>query len=108
MPKSKIPTVYAKDIANKLAEEVKITKQNALSYTNAVMQIIVDELIAGNKVNISTIGIFTVKEYAEKQVKESNRRNPRTGETIVKPAHVKPAHKKLRFTASKQINQRLN
>jgi len=79
-PKSKITTVYTKDIANSVASVLRIAKKDATEYTETVITVIVENLLAGNKVNINALGIMQIKDTNERKV-----RNPKTGELSVRP-----------------------
>ena len=75
-----------------------LKKKDAEAAVNAVINAIVDELKAGNKVQLVGFGTFEVKEKAEREG-----RNPQTKETIVIPASKRPA-----FSPSKAMKDAIN
>jgi nucleoid DNA-binding protein len=99
MPKTATtPTAYTKDLAIAVAESLKIPKTQATQAVEATIDAIVVELMAGNKINIAALGIFQVKNVAERKC-----RNPHTGEQF-----VKPPYKKLTFRPTKAMKTRLS
>lgn len=82
MPKSKIPTIYTKGIVEGVAEIMGFSKKETTEIVDAVIQTISSNLIAGNKVNIGELFIASASIKPERKA-----RNPRTGETIIKPPH---------------------
>lgn len=97
MAAARTPTSYTKDVARKLSETLQITHKDAALYTSEVVKVIAEELLAGNKVNLSELGIFTVKDVKERMV-----RNPKSGEML-----QKAAYRKLTFRAGKHFKVRL-
>ena len=77
---------------------VEITKANAQKIIDAVMEVAVDELKAGNKVTLNGIGILEVVDKPARTV-----RNPRTGEQVT----VAPC-KAAKFKAGKALKDTLN
>ena len=98
MPKSTTPTTYTRDVSEHVAKTLQVSKKDALLYTETVINTIVEELIAGHKVNLNALGIFQVKETKERKV-----RNPKTNELF-----VKPPYRKLTMKATKVMKTRLN
>ena len=76
-----------------VAEKAGLTKKDAERVVNATIESITENLVKGDKVNVSGFGIFEVKTR-EARVG----RNPRTKETIQIPATKLPA-----FKASKTL-----
>ena len=76
-----------------VAQKAGLTKKDAERVVNATVETIVENLVKGEKVQISGFGIFEVKER-EARVG----RNPRTKEAIQIPATRMPA-----FKASKTL-----
>jgi nucleoid DNA-binding protein len=98
MPKSTVQTVYLKDIGELVAKTLQLTKQDAATYTETVINTIAEELLKGHKVNLHSLAIFNVKE-----IKERTYKNPKNGEPV-----QKPAYRKLTVKGTKPFNTRLN
>ena len=71
-----------------VAEKTGLTKKDAERVINATVETITENLVAGNKVQVSGFGNFEVKDR-EARIG----RNPRTKETIEIPATRLPAFK---------------
>lgn len=71
-----------------VAEKTGLTQKQADAALDAVLDIIVDELKKGEKVQLTGFGTFEVRERAEREG-----RNPSTGETIKIEASKIPAFK---------------
>lgn len=71
-----------------VAEKTDLTQKQADAALNAVLDIIVDELKKGEKVQLTGFGTFEVRERAAREG-----RNPATGETIKIAAAKTPAFK---------------
>lgn len=80
-----------------LADKVG-SKKNAETALQAFQEIITDALINGDKITITGFVSFEAVDVAEKDA-----RNPRTGETV-----VAPAHKKIRVKAMKSLKDAVN
>jgi len=74
-------------VAN-VAEKAGLTQKQADAALNAVLDVIVDELKKGEKVQLTGFGTFEVRERAAREG-----RNPATGETIKIAAAKTPAFK---------------
>jgi len=98
MAKTSIITAYQKDIAQSVATTLGISKKDATTYTEAVVNSIIAELLAGHKVNLSTLGIFQVKDIPARMV-----RVPSDGST-----RQKEGYKKLTFKSTKPMKTRLS
>jgi DNA-binding protein HU-beta len=81
-----------------LALEMETTKKDAKVALNAILNVIEDALVAGEKISLSGFGNFEVKERAER-----NGVNPQTGEKLVIPACKAPV-----FKASKVLKESVN
>ena len=81
------------DLVAAVAQKTGLTKKDAERVVNATVETITENLVKGEKVQISGFGIFEVKER-EARVG----RNPRTKESIQIPASRQPA-----FKASKTL-----
>jgi DNA-binding protein HU-beta len=85
-------------LAAKVAERTGLTKKQANEVVDAVFSIITEVLTKkrnAEPVNIAGFGKFVVKERPKRIV-----RNPRTGETVEKPATRVPA-----FRPAKQLKE---
>ena len=76
------------ELAVKLSEKVNLTKKEAETVINALIGIVEEALIAGEKVQLVGFGTFEVRERAERQG-----RNPQTGQQLLIPASKSPAFK---------------
>ncbi|MGG4499065.1 HU family DNA-binding protein [Brevibacillus reuszeri] len=72
----------------KVAEQTELTKKDATSAVDAVLDAIADALKAGDKVSLIGFGNFEVRERAARKG-----RNPQTGEEIEIAASKVPAFK---------------
>lgn len=75
-------TLNKTDLAGIVAQEMNITKKDALAVTETVFSAIVNALANGDEVSIAKFGKFTVKEVAE-----CTRRNPQDGSEVLVPKH---------------------
>jgi DNA-binding protein HU-beta len=85
-------------LAAQVAERTGLTKKQANEVVDAVFSIITEVLTkkeTAEPVNIAGFGKFVVKERPKRVV-----RNPRTGETVEKPATRVPA-----FRPAKQLKE---
>ncbi len=85
-------------LAAKVAERTGLTKKQASEVVEAVFSIITEVLAKkrnSEPVNIAGFGKFVVKQRPKRVV-----RNPRTGETVEKPATRIPA-----FRPAKQLKE---
>ena len=71
-----------------VADKVNLTKKVTEDTIDALVDTICEALSAGDKVVISGLGTFEVRERIER-----SGRNPRTGEEIVIPGQKSPAFK---------------
>ncbi|SOB60742.1 HU, DNA-binding transcriptional regulator, alpha subunit [Pseudodesulfovibrio profundus] len=69
------------ELVAKIAEKNGTSKAQAEASMNAILDIITDELAAGNKLTLTGFGTFSVSER-----KARTGRNPRTGDEIKIPA----------------------
>ena len=86
------------DLAQKLANRMNVSKQEADRYLLAFIDAIVNNLQKDGKVVIQGFGSFRLKEYEARIGKK-----PVTGEAIPIPARKKPV-----FRASKELQQIIN
>ncbi|MBQ8109011.1 MAG: HU family DNA-binding protein [Clostridia bacterium] len=76
------------ELISKIAEKAGISKKDAGVALTALTATITEELKAGEKIAISNLGIFEVRERAAR-----TGHNPRTGETVEIAAKRIPAFK---------------
>ena len=81
-----------------VAKQAEIKKKDAEAAVNAVMAVIENALVEGDKVQLVGFGTFEVKERAAREG-----RNPKTGETIQIAASKCPA-----FSAGKGLKDSVN
>jgi len=86
------------DLAQKLANRMNVSKQEADRYLLTFIDAIMTNLQKDGKVVIQGFGSFRLKEYAARVGKK-----PVTGEAIPIPARRKPV-----FRASKELQQIVN
>lgn len=83
------------DLIAKVAEATETTKKDAAVVVDAVLNTIADALKNGDDVSLLGFGAFKVVE-----VPERTHRNPSTGAEV-----VKPAHKRVKFKAAKNLKE---
>lgn len=83
-----------KELLNVLSEKLGIKKIETEKFLDTLEEIITEELKKGEDFTLGKLGIFKVKDRAEK-----NGVNPKTGEKI-----VIPARKAVTFKASKNLS----
>lgn len=81
-----------------IAENAKVNVSEANRVVEALVEVINSELAAGNKVTIGGLGIFEIREKAERQGI-----NPRSGEKI-----TIAACKSVGFKAAKSLKEKVN
>jgi DNA-binding protein HU-beta len=81
------------ELVEQLANKAGISKKDAERYLDTTIQLIQEALKSGNKVSLTGLGIFSVKEK-----KARIGRNPKTGEQV-----QIPAKKAAKFTAGKEL-----
>lgn len=86
------------EIADKIAAENNLTKQQGKAVVEAVFAAITESAVAGSETSIPGFGKFKVKDTPERDA-----RNPSTGATI-KVA----AARKLTFAPAKALKETLN
>lgn len=83
------------ELINKISGDAGISKKDAETAMNALVSGIQNALKSGDKVLISGLGTFKVKERAARKG-----RNPKSGEEV-----MIPASKKVAFSASKELKE---
>ena len=86
------------ELVDKVAQKTTLTQAAATQAVKAVVQAVLESLVAGEPVRVSGLGTFNV---AARPAREG--RNPQSGETI-KIA----ANKAVRFHAGKAVKDALN
>jgi DNA-binding protein HU-beta len=82
-------------IVDAVAAKIGGTKVQAEQAVDTVVDSIINTLKKGDEVSIAGLGIFSVKQRAERQA-----RNPRTGEALTVPAMKVP-----KFRAAKAFKE---
>lgn len=77
-----------RDVVDAVAARVGRPKTEVAPAVDAVFNVITEALQHGEKVAISGFGNFDVRRVAERTA-----RNPRTGESVLVPAHMAPKFK---------------
>ncbi len=80
------------------AQRSGVSKKTAMQVCDAMFDSLCEELIAGETVQISGLGVFTVKEKAAYMA-----RNPKTNTPV-----QMPATKRISFSASKVLKEKVN
>lgn len=86
------------DLVAIVAEKADLTKKEAVAAVDAVMTSIIEDVAAGNKVQLIGFGTFETSTRAEREG-----RNPQTGEAMTIPATVVP-----KFKAGKAFKDAVN
>jgi integration host factor subunit alpha len=91
-------TITRADLAEAVYEEVGLSRNESSDLVEAVLDEIMDTLVAGENVKISSFGSFSIREKGERIG-----RNPKTGvEVPISPRKV------LVFRASHVLKDRIN
>ena len=85
-------------LVGKVAQAATLNQAAAAKAVKAVVQAILESLVAGEPVRVSGLGTFNVAERAAR-----DGRNPQTGESV-----KIPARKAVRFHAGKIVKDALN
>lgn len=94
MPK----TTTKKELSQILADNLDLTKLQALKCVDALFLALKDAVLQGNRIEIRGFGAWEVKETNARP----KARNPKTGEVV----HV-PARKKVMFKPGKELRTEL-
>ena len=86
------------EFVDAVAKETEWTKKDSEESINAVIKVITNALVAGDKLSIIGFGTFEVVERAERQG-----RNPKTNETITIAACKAP-----KFKPAKALKELIN
>lgn len=86
------------EFVDAVAKETELTKKDSEEAINAVVKVITNALVAGEKLSIVGFGTFEVVERAERQA-----RNPQTGTAIMVPACKVP-----KFKPAKALKELIN
>ena len=91
-------TITRADLAEAVYEEVGLSRNESSELVEAVLDEVMDTLVSGENVKISSFGSFTIREKGERIG-----RNPKTGvEVPISPRKV------LVFKASHVLKDRIN
>ena len=85
-------------LIEKAAKDAGLTKKSLSEAYDALLAAAIDALVAGDALQLSGFGAFTVKEKAAHTA-----RNPKTNETV-----ELPASRRVSFAASKVLKEKLN
>ncbi len=83
------------ELVAKMADASAVKKVDVQKALDAMIQTIIETIKAGDKVNITGLGIFKVKDKKARLA-----RNPKTGESIQVPAKKAP-----KFIPSKNLKE---
>ena len=86
------------EFVDAVAKETEWTKKDSEEAINAVVKVITNALVSGEKLSIVGFGTFEVVERAERQA-----RNPQTGTAIMVPAYKVP-----KFKPAKALKELIN
>lgn len=84
-----------KELANSLADTLKITKKDSSELLSATIMEIREQLLKGNSVLLQNFGTLVIEQKAARKVV-----HPRTGKTL-----LVPAKKKLVFHANDKLKE---
>lgn len=73
-----------KEFAEIIADRLRVPKQDAKEKVEIIFECIYDVLASGEPLTINGFGNFNLE-----RIEARNSRNPKTGEMIVVPAHMK-------------------
>ena len=93
----KEPTMKKKELIERIAEEAGVPKSEAQKHFEAFEEVVTEALKAGEEVQITGFGKFSVKER-----KAREGRNPRTGQKMIIAAQKVPA-----FSAGNALKEAL-
>lgn len=77
--------IKQKDVAKMIATRTGLTAKEADLAVDALTEIIAEALVAGDSVSFPEWGTFKTAQH-----KQTHRRNPHTGESLIVPAYVAP------------------
>jgi DNA-binding protein HU-beta len=86
------------ELVAKVAEQSGLKKADVQKTMDSMIETIITTIKMGEKVNITNLGIFKVKEKNARMA-----RNPKTGESIQVPAKKAP-----KFVPSKNLKEAVN
>jgi len=86
------------ELVAKVAEQSGLKKADVQKTLDSMIETIITTIKAGEKVNITNLGIFKVKDKNARVA-----RNPKTGESIQVPAKKAP-----KFVPSKNLKEAVN
>ncbi|RKY39885.1 MAG: integration host factor subunit beta [Candidatus Omnitrophota bacterium] len=86
-----------KEIVSRISRDIDLPRQKVEKVVEGVLEIIRESLLKGEKVELRNFGVFKIRLR-----KERKRRNPRTGEEV-----MVPAHKVVVFKPATEIKKKL-
>jgi DNA-binding protein HU-beta len=86
------------ELVAKVAEQSSLKKADVQKTLDSMIETIITTIKSGEKVNITNLGIFKVKDKNARVA-----RNPKTGESIQVPAKKAP-----KFVPSKNLKEAVN
>ncbi len=86
------------ELVAKIAEQAGLKKADVQKTLDSMIETIITTIKLGEKVNITNLGIFKIKEKKARVA-----RNPKTGESIQVPAKKAP-----KFIPSKNLKEAVN
>lgn len=86
-----------KDLAKKIAEELKVNQLLALDIIQRTFDGITETLVTEGRIELRNFGVFEVKARKERQA-----RNPRTGEKVLVPPRLV-----VTFKAGREMEQKV-
>ena len=85
-------------LVTRVAEKTGLSPKESHAAVTAIFETLREELAAGRRVSIQHFGAFLTRVQ-----KETNRRNPHTGDTFVSPERLAP-----KFVPATELKQHLN
>lgn len=91
-------TVTRSDLAEKLVDEVGLSRQDSADFVDRVFELMTEELARGKSVKLSSFGAFHVRDKNQRVG-----RNPKTGEEVsIEPRRV------IVFKSSQVLKERVD
>ncbi len=90
-------TITKKDFVQRIAEETGVSKVEVTNVVQAFLDLVIDELAKGNRLEFRGFGVFEVKLRKRRQAQ-----NPKTLEKVVVPERMV-----VKFKEGKLLKQKL-
>ena len=91
-------TITKKELVNRIAERTTVTKVVAKDIIQSFLDLIIEELAAGNRLEFREFGVFETKERAARRAQ-----NPRTLEKV-----SVPAKRIVKFKVGRMMRERVS